>query len=40
MPFPGIIRRLFENDGEGPLLRKDIIPPHSDTHDAGGSDPI
>lgn len=40
MPFPGIIRRLFENDGAGPLLRKDIIPPHSDTHDAGGSDPI
>ena len=40
MPFPGIIRRLFENDGAGPRLRKDIIPPHSDTHDAGGSDPI
>jgi hypothetical protein len=24
--FPGILRRLFQNDGAGPLLRKDILP--------------
>ena len=27
MPFPGIFRRLFTNNGAGPLLRGDIIPP-------------
>lgn len=27
MSFPGIIRRLFANNGAGPLLRGDIIPP-------------
>ena len=27
MSFPGIIRRLFTNNGAGPLLRGDIIPP-------------
>lgn len=26
MSFPGIFRRLFANDGAGPLLRKEIIP--------------
>ena len=26
MSFPGIIRRLFANEGAGPLLRKEIIP--------------
>lgn len=26
MAFPGILRRLFENDGAGPLLRGDILP--------------
>lgn len=40
MPFPGIFRRLFGNEGAGPLLRKEIIPPHADTHGAKGSDPI
>lgn len=27
MSFPGIFRRLFTNNGAGPLLRGDIIPP-------------
>lgn len=40
MSFPGIFRRLFEKDGAGPLLRKEIIPPHADTHTADGGDPI
>ena len=40
MPFPGIFRRLFGNEGADPLLRKEIIPPHADTHGAKGSDPI
>ncbi|MDM8214711.1 hypothetical protein QUW15_00810 [Desulfovibrio piger] len=40
MPFPGIFRRLFGNEGAGPLLRKEIIPPHADTHGSAGSDPI
>lgn len=40
MSFPGIFRKLFENEGAGPLLRKEIIPPHADTHGAKGSDPI
>ena len=26
MAFPGIFRQLFENDGAGPKLRKDILP--------------
>ena len=26
MAFPGILRKLFENDGKGPKLRSDIIP--------------
>ena len=26
MAFPGILRRLFEKDGAGPLLRGDILP--------------
>mgnify|MGYP001154791384 FL=1 len=26
MPYPRIFRRLFANEGAGPLLRKDIIP--------------
>ena len=29
MSFPGIFRRLFTNNGAGPLLRGDIIPPCS-----------
>lgn len=40
MPFPRFARRLFENEGAGPLLNKDIIPCHADTHAANGSDPI
>ncbi|WP_304680379.1 hypothetical protein [uncultured Desulfovibrio sp.] len=40
MPFPRFARRLFENEGAGPLLNKDIIPPHADTHAMNGSDPI
>lgn len=36
MPFPGIIRRLFANNGAGPKLRKDILPSHADTHAPGG----
>lgn len=40
MSFPGIFRRLFEKEGAGPLLRKEIIPPHADTHTADGDDPI
>ena len=40
MPFPGIFRRLFENKGAGPKLRKDILPSHADTHAPGGSDPL
>ena len=40
MSFPGIFRRLFQKEGAGPLLRKEIIPPHSDTHATGGGDPI
>lgn len=40
MSFPGIIRRLFEHEGAGPLLREDILPPHADAHAPGGSDPI
>lgn len=40
MPFPGIIRRLFANNGAGPKLRKDILPSHADTHAPGGSDPF
>lgn len=40
MSFPGIIRRLFANNGAGPKLRKDILPSHADTHAPGGSDPI
>ena len=40
MPFPGIIRRLFANNGAGPKLRKDILPSHADTHAPGGSDPL
>lgn len=31
MSFPGIIRRLFANNGAGPLLRGDIIPPYYGT---------
>ena len=40
MPFPGIIRRLFANNGAGPKLRKDILPSHADTHAPDGSDPL
>ena len=40
MSFPGIFRRLFQKEGAGPLLRKDIIPPHADTHGSAGSDRI
>ena len=40
MSFPAIFRRLFEKDGAGPLLRKEILPPHADTHGAKGGDPI
>lgn len=40
MSFPGIFRRLFTNNGAGPLLRKDILPSHADTHAPGGSDPL
>lgn len=40
MSFPGIIRRLFANNGAGPKLRKDILPTHADTHAPGGSDPL
>ena len=40
MSFPGIFRRLFQKEGAGPLLRKEIIPPHADTHTADGDDPI
>ena len=40
MSFPGIFRRLFEKDGAGPLLRKEILPPHADTHTADGGDPL
>ena len=40
MSFPGIIRRLFTNNGAGPKLRKDILPSHADTHAPGGSDPL
>ena len=40
MAFPGIFRRLFEKDGAGPLLRKEILPPHADTHTANGGDPL
>ena len=40
MPFPGLIRRLFANNGAGPKLRKDILPSHADTHAPGGSDPL
>ena len=40
MPFPAIFRRLFQKEGAGPLLRKEIIPPHADTHGTKGGDPI
>lgn len=40
MSFPGIFRRLFQKEGAGPLLRKEILPPHADTHTADGDDPI
>lgn len=40
MSFPGIIRRLFANNGAGPKLRKNILPSHADTHAPGGSDPL
>lgn len=40
MPFPGIIRRLFENKGAGPKLKKEILPSHADTHAPDGSDPL
>ena len=40
MSFPGIFRRLFQKEGAGPLLRKEIIPPHADTHTADGGDPL
>ena len=40
MSFPGIFRRLFQKEGAGPLLRKEIIPPHADTHTADGDDPL
>ena len=44
MSFPGIIRRLFrrlfENKGAGPKLKKEILPSHADTHAPDGSDPL
>ena len=40
MSFPGIFRRLFQKEGAGPLLRKEILPPHADTHTADGGDPL
>ena len=40
MSLPGIFRRLFGNEGAGPRLRPEIIPPHADTHSSAGSDPI
>ena len=40
MSFPGIFRRLFEKDGAGPRLRKEILPPHADMHTANGGDPL
>lgn len=40
MSFPGIFRRLFQKEGAGPLLRKEILPPHADTHTADGDDPL
>ena len=40
MSFPGIFRRLFENKGAGPKLRKDSLPTQADTHAPGGSDPL
>ena len=40
MSFPAIFRRLFQKEGAGPLLRKEIIPPHADTHGTKGGDPI
>lgn len=40
MSFPAIFRRLFENGGASPKLRKDILPSHADTHAPGGSDPL
>ena len=40
MSFPAIFRRLFQKEGAGPLLRKEIIPPHADTHTADGGDPL
>ena len=40
MSLPGIFRRLFGNEGAGPKLLPEIIPPHADTHGAKGSDPI
>ena len=40
MSFPGIFRRLFQKEGAGPLLRKEILPPHADTHTAEGGDPL
>ena len=40
MPFPGIFRRLFENKGAGPKLKKEILPSHADTHAPDGSDPL
>ena len=40
MSFPGIIRRLFANNGAGPLLRKEILPSHADTHAPEGRDPL
>ena len=40
MSFPAIFRRLFQKEGAGPLLRKEILPPHADTHTANGGDPL
>ena len=40
MSFPGIFRRLFENKGAGPKLKKEILPSHADTHAPDGSDPL
>lgn len=40
MPFPKILSRLFENGGAGPKLKKDILPPHADTHAPNGDDPL
>ena len=40
MSLPGIFRRLFGNEGAGPKLLPEIIPPHADTHGEQGSDPI